>query len=162
MSKSSRCGSKPNWDRDVEADGLYVYVTPLNRQREMVPVNGTVKMRLIGRRPRLHDGHSVFQDVQDWTVPARAADFQGYHAVYRFPFNVVHPEFDLDLFQHGLLNVRLNVQRQGIFEASVPVHLREYNYLRDQLQLLDGQRFFPNESTRRTRLHYSRWSDPPF
>ena len=73
-------------------------------------------------------------------------------AVYRLAFQADHPEFDLDLGTHGIVQVRLVVPGQGVFSSSADmVRVRPYSAVRDALQQLDGRRFFPGEHVGRTR-----------
>lgn len=144
-----------SWDRDVEPDGFEVSVLPLDRERRIVPVAGSVMMRLIGERRRRPDGQHSFSDLQRWSVRAQGRDFGPQGAVFQFPFQTIQPELDLELLPVAMLNVRLGAFHQGIFEASIPVPLRQFNPVRDRFQLRHGHRWFPNELTEQTRQHYS-------
>ncbi len=144
-----------NWDRDVEPDGFEVSVLPLDRDRNIVPVAGSVMMRLIGERQRRPDGQRLFSDLQRWSVRAQGRDFGPEGAIFQFPFQTIHPELDLELLPVAMLNVRLGAFHQGVFEASTPVPLRRFNPVRDRLQSRHGHRWFPNELTEQTRQHYS-------
>jgi len=71
-------------------------------------------------------------------------------AVYRLPFQAVHPEFDTDWAAHGLVHVRLTVPGHGVFEASQEVvRIRAFSPIRDELEMSTGRRFFPIERTGR-------------
>ena len=144
-----------NWDRDVEPDGFEVSVLPLDRDRQIVPVAGSLMMRLIGERKRRPDGQHLFSDLQRWSVRAQGRDFGPQGGIFRFPFQTIQPELDLELLPVAMLNVRLGAFHQGVFEASIPVPLRHFNPVRDRLQSRHGHRWFPNELTEQTRQHYS-------
>ncbi|MFH1923324.1 MAG: hypothetical protein ABIP48_25965, partial [Planctomycetota bacterium] len=71
-------------------------------------------------------------------------------AKYRFPFQAVHPEFDLELAPYAAVHARLSVPGEGVFEATESdVRVRPYSATRDHLQYTTGQRFFPLERTGR-------------
>jgi hypothetical protein len=66
----------------------------------------------------------------------------------------LEPEFDIELCTAANLNARLGVVGDGSFAATAPVVLREFNPYRDQLQLYEGTRFFPNELSRFPRPRF--------
>jgi hypothetical protein len=142
-----------NWDQDAAADGFEVWVYPLDAARKIVPVEGSLSMRLVGRR-RNRRGTISFPDVQRWSTAVRVDDFMSGHHVYRLPFNTVWPDDEFDLSSDAQLIVRLGAQGHGNFEASLPVQLRRLDRMRDDLQLQQGTRFFPNElAPRRPSMH---------
>jgi hypothetical protein len=136
-----------NWDGDVEDDGLELRVEPLGEFGEVVPVDGLLSVRLTGVRRRLERHRQYFSEIGHWAQRVRAADFGPDGAIYRLPFQVVHPEFDLDYGSSGQLHAQLGVTGQGSFEAVAAVRLRAPNLVRDQLELRERRRFFPFERT---------------
>lgn len=153
-----------NWDADVEVDGLLVRVYPLDDTGAVVPVRGMLQLDLKGQRTSVVNRRRPFSTLGRWARPVRPQDFalpsQGHvpprcgwpGAVYRLPFQGVHPEFDLTVAPYGSLHARLSVPGQGTFETSQStVRIRPYSAVRDQLQLWTGRRFFPEERTGRGR-----------
>jgi len=127
-----------NWDGDVEVDGLVVEVRPLDANGAVVPVHGTLAVNLIGCR------------LGRWTRLVRPTEFGLPGAKYRFPFQAVHPEFDLELAPYAAVHARLSVPGRGVFETTESdVRVRPYSATRDHLQYTTGQRFFPLERTGR-------------
>lgn len=140
-----------NWDRDAEVDGLELRVYPLNFERTVVPVNGLVTAELFGQYvPPIHIFDPVLEEVsllEKWTEHVDARLFGNDGAVFRLRFRSNHPEFDLAVRYFGQVNVKLNIHGQGTYDATVPVTLRTFSPLREQLQLYHGHRFFPRERT---------------
>lgn len=134
-----------NWDRDAEVDGLELRVYPLNIDRAVIPVDGLVTAELIGQYyPEIHIFDPVQQEVQlleKWTERVHPRSFGNDGAVLRLRFRARHPEFDLAVRYFGQVNVKLNVQGQGTYDATVPVTLRTFSPLREQLQLYHGTGF---------------------
>jgi len=158
---SSRSGSRPaqkvaslrieartaNWDDDVEVDGLEVRVLALAHDGSVVAVEGTLDVRLIGRRIAGEPTRDLFPELGHWGEPVRAADVGTWGAVYRLPFRTAHPEFDRHLSRDGLVHARLGVPGQGAFETSVPVRFRACRPLRDELEHREQRRFLAEERT---------------
>ncbi|OHB71112.1 MAG: hypothetical protein A2V70_04065 [Planctomycetes bacterium RBG_13_63_9] len=136
-----------NWDGDVEVDGLEIRVCPLAADGTIVPADGMLSVRLIGRRVRGRAGDGIFVELDRWSRRIRASDCDSWGVVYRLAFRRIHPEFDLDFAVEGLVHGQLGVPGQGNFEASVPTQIRTYAPIREDLQLLRHQRFFPQERT---------------
>jgi hypothetical protein len=136
-----------NWDGDVETDGLQIRVLPLAADGSITAVDGMISIRLIGQRVRGRAGQEVFEELGRWTQRIRRSDCGPWGAVYQLAFWKVHPDFDLEYAADGLVHGQLGVPGQGNFEASVPVQLRTYFPLRDQLQLQSQTRFLPQERT---------------
>ena len=134
-----------NWDADVEADGLMLYVYPTNAARQLVPVSGTLEANLVGRFGGRYSYGRQFSRVGRWTERvanhAQAAD----GIVIRLPFQAIDPEFTHELASKGLLHVRLSVPGQGVFNASTTLRVRPYGSVRDRLQQVEGRRFFDIE-----------------
>ncbi|MHC4176774.1 MAG: hypothetical protein ACYSWU_04665 [Planctomycetota bacterium] len=152
-----------NWDADVEVDGLLVYVYPLDGTGAVVPSRGTLQFDLTGRKDATvshshlaRRGYGIlgpwrsFTTLGRWTRRVRVEDFGPRGAVYRLPFQGVHPEFDLTVAPRGALHARLSVAGQGTFDTTESMlRIRPYSSVRDQLQLSTGRRFFPQERTGR-------------
>jgi hypothetical protein len=139
-----------NWDADVEVDGLLVYVYPLDESGGVVPARGTLQFDLTGQRDRVFRRWQPFTTLGEWSRQVRVEDFGAEGAVYRLPFQGVHPEFDLTVAPRGALHARLSVPGQGTFETTESMlRIRPYSAVRDELQLSTGRRFFPQERTGR-------------
>lgn len=146
-----------NWDRDPELDGLLVLVQPTDEDGEVVPVNGQVRLQLLGQRyagpiRRTFDSEIAFPTLGTWTYRLREDDFGPNGAVIRLPFRRLHPQFDTDLGAHALLTARLGVAGQGTFDASAAdVFIRPSSRYCDELFLHSQppSRFHPVEPTRR-------------
>jgi len=137
-----------NWDGDVEADGLLVHVYPLDDTGGVVPARGTLQFELIGQRDDVFGPPQPFTTLGQWSYQVRAEDFGPRGAIYRLPFQGVHPEFDLTVAPYGALHARLSVPGQGTFETTESLlRIRPYSAVRDELQLSTGRRFFPQERT---------------
>ena len=132
-------------DRDVEPDGLELYVSAVDSFGRAVPVRGNLVARLVGQQNELYTPRVSFDDLQRWSEAVRPADFRDGSACYTLRFRNVRPEFDWELMPCALLNVRLGVYGQGNFEATVPVAIREFNPMRDELQQYRDSRFLRNE-----------------
>jgi len=137
-----------NWDANVEVDGLVVRIFPLDATGALVPVRGTLEVELIGRRTGATRLPQPFERIGQWAQAVRLEDFGPNGAVYRLPFQGVHPEFDLTVASRGAVHARLSVPGGGTFEATAStVRIRPYSAVRDQLQQINAQRFFPQEAT---------------
>jgi hypothetical protein len=136
------------WNANVEADGLLVRVYPLAAAGGVVPVRGSLEIEWIGRRTDVIQPEASFCRLGHWTVQVSERDFGLDGAVYRLPFQSVHPEFDLAVALYGAVHARLSVPGQGTFEATASmVRGRPASVVRDQLQRATGHRFFPQETT---------------
>lgn len=141
-----------NWDGDVEADGVMVYVTPVDRDGNYVAVNGTLVAELFGERPRTRPEGEKFPRLGRWSRTVTPDVFGPQGAVFKLSFQAVHPDFDLRLTPYGLLHARLNVPGSGTFETSVPMlRIRQYSAYRDALQMHRGKRYLPVERLGRQR-----------
>jgi len=139
-----------HWTPTVESSGLTVRITPLDADGRPTPIDGTLDVELLGRRPAINYIAGDFPIVGHWTLAVRADDCGPSGAVYQCPFQALHPDFDTQLYPHGLVHLRLTVPSQGVFEASQPlVRIRQYSPMRDRLQETTGDRFFPQEQTGR-------------
>ena len=138
-----------NLDRDVEPDGYELVIAAVDESGRNVPVRGDLYVRLMTERIVQHTGRTLFEDVQQWSLPVSPHDFdENGVAAYVLPWRNLEPEFDFELCTAANLNARLGVVGDGNFAATVPVVLREFNPYRDQLQIYQGSRFFTNELSR--------------
>jgi hypothetical protein len=141
-----------NWDADPEVDGLVVHLFAYTWDGVLLPVAGTLEATLIGRRLASRQHTEQFPDIGVWTKSVLVPHWGPAGAIYRLPFEQLHPDFDFSLLSQGALNVRLIVPGQGNFEATAAmVRIRPYSSLRDQLQMRRGTRFFSVERTGRTQ-----------
>ena len=140
-----------NWDRDVEPDGVELYIIPLDAHRRLVPINGNISINLDGYRAGRRREEKGFSNLQRWSRAVVAADFTSDGARFRLPFRQIEPQFDVAISPYALLNVHLNAYGYGNFEASETVSVRYFEPLRDSLQQNEGYRYFSNELTARPR-----------
>jgi hypothetical protein len=139
-----------HWTPTVESSGLSVRVTPLDSDGRAVAIDGTLEVELLGREPAVNYMAGDFPLVGRWTFAVRADDVGPSGAVYQCPFQALHPDFDTQLYAHGLVHARLTVPEQGVFEVSQPVvRIRQYSPMRDRLQETTNERFFSVEQTER-------------
>ena len=67
-----------NWDRDVEPDGYDLRIFPLGPNRQVLPVNGTLRVRLVvqDQTAAVHRPYAdVFRDGERWSRRVRKSDF---------------------------------------------------------------------------------------
>jgi hypothetical protein len=134
-----------NLDRDVEPDGLQVTIAAIGEDGLPMAVRGTLVAQLSGeKRPAMVSGVS-FDELDRWSERVEPEDFVDGVACYTFKFRRTAPEWQFDLLPDALLTVKLGAYGHGNFAASAPVVLRKLNPLRDNLQLLEGTRFLPQE-----------------
>ena len=139
-----------NWDGDVEVDGLAVEVRPLDGNQEVVPVHGTLEVSLMGWRAATANSKQYSARLGRWSQLVGPTDFGLSGAVYRFPFQSAHPEYNLQWAPDGAVHARLSVPGGGVFEVTKSdVRIRPYSAARDHLQQTTGGRFFPLERTGR-------------
>lgn len=142
-----------NLDRDVEPDGLQVTIAAIGEDGLPMAVRGNLTAQLAGeKRPAMVAG-AYFDELDRWSERVEPEDFIDGLACYTFKFRRTAPEWQFDLLPDALLTVKLGAYGHGNFAASAPVVLRKLNPLRDNLQLLEGTRFLPQE------LHGRRPSD---
>ncbi|HEV3418607.1 MAG TPA: hypothetical protein VG056_17425 [Pirellulales bacterium] len=135
-----------HWMPGTETSGIVVTVWPIDGQGNLVAVDGTLEVELLGQRFTVVTEGNGFPCLGRWVAGVRTADFGPSGAVYQFPFQAVHPDFTFDLDPHGLVHARLSVPGQGVFEASqAMVRVRPYSSVRDRAQQTTGSRFLPIE-----------------
>ncbi len=140
-----------NWDADAEVDGLIVEVTPCDAEGVLVPVWGTLEVRLSAQRRAGGKYPEPFDMRQRWTEQVRPSDFgRGAAAArYRLGFtpSASNPEFDGAVARYGAVVVELSVPGQGTYSATASsVRLRPPSPVRDALERATGERFFPGEN----------------
>jgi len=144
-----------NWNNTVDADGVVVEISPRDAQGRPTEVEGVLEATLIGEQTVNtsivpHSAGLIVRELGRWSTNVRPEDFGGGTAAFRFPFQAIHPQFDLDIGRFSLVHVRLTVPGQGVFERTVEnVRIRPYSIVRDEIQRQTGQRFLPNERTSR-------------
>lgn len=134
-----------NWDADFPNDGLEVRIYPMTADREVVPLDGSITVRLLGRNVRANRLEERFPTIGTWNVDVRQKDFAASEPIFRLPFQQVDPESDLGIGIYGEVKALLNVPGQGSFEASAPVRLRGRSPLRRRIELRERRRFLPDE-----------------
>lgn len=141
-----------NWDDDVEADGFWLEIQPLSAWGAIVPVEATLSVDLLGRSTRPVNRPEPPIRLGRWSRRVTSADFGLFGAVYRFPFQAIHPSFEPGVAPDALVHVRLSVPGRGVFEASIcPSRLRPYCSFRDELDRTTGRWFLPIERTGRSQ-----------
>jgi len=137
-----------NWDADPETDGLLVRIEPIDEQGALVAVTGLLEVELVAFATGRAASQQPFIRMAHWAEVVRAEDFGPSGAVYRLPFQQVHPEFDRQYAAHAAVLARLSIPAMGVFAATADtVRIRPFSPVRDKLQQLTGQRFFPEEQT---------------
>lgn len=144
-----------NWDSDVESDGLVVQVHPLDRERNVVPVQGTLEVELFAPQVRGSNDAPYARGLSNqligrWSRGVSFADFTQRGPTFELPFQAVHPEFDLRVVPYGMVHVRLSVPGEGVFDTTQDlVRIRPWSPLRDSLWSHEGRRFLHTERTGR-------------
>jgi hypothetical protein len=124
---------------DIERDGWVAGRRP-RKPRKLLPGNrlwptGPVLLP----HPFIAAGH--------WAQEVRPEDFGPAGTVYRLRFQAVHPEFSR-VAPRGAVHACLTVPGQGTFQSTAgTAPIRPFSPVRNQLQQITGQRFFPNERT---------------
>ena len=144
-----------NWDDDAEVDGLLIQIRPVDEVGRLVPVNGTLDLKLLGLSRtsggQVQPGLSPveFPVLDSWSQAVRRADFTNEGAVYRLAFRHYRPDREVSVDPVGLTNARLSVSGVGTFAASEDITLlRPYSHIRDQHQMFRGTRMLPDENTK--------------
>lgn len=144
-----------NWDNDAEIDGLLIQIRPVDEVGRLVPVNGTLELKLMGLSRTLggevQQGLSPveFPVLDTWSQIVSRADFNNEGAVYRLAFRHYRPGRDVSVDPVGLSKARLAVPGVGAFDASEDVTvLRPYSYIRDQHQMFRGTRMLSGENSK--------------
>ena len=149
----------PSWNRDPQWDGIVVRVRPLDQWDRVVPVQATLQVSLFSNvgsffsRSTRHVEQDPIREIGRWTRTLRASDYASDGATIRLEFQNYHPEPPgagdpgWQIAPHGDVLVSMLAPGHGVFHAStdVPVRLRRFSPLRDQLFLRSGTRFFPGE-----------------
>ncbi len=142
--------SAGKWSGGVENDGVLLRVMPLDASGNIVPVNGTLEVDLIGNQTASRTRGEPFPQLARWGQQVSAADVGGDGATYRLAYQAWHPEFDLQLGSTAAVHARLSVPGQGVFDDTATwVWVRPYSETRDRVQEHTGARFFPQERTNR-------------
>ncbi|MBS0208307.1 MAG: hypothetical protein JSS27_05070 [Planctomycetes bacterium] len=137
-----------NWDADVEADGILLTLYAIDRAGQVVPIDGSIDVELIGEGQGSTALLRTFPVLGRWVRQVRAGEFGPQSYQYRFDFQTIPPDFDQRLGMFGLVHARLVAPGHGTFDASTnAVTLRVPNPMRDRLQQYNNQRFFYNERT---------------
>jgi hypothetical protein len=122
-----------NWNQDAETDGLLLHIRPLDQKCQLVPVRGTIDVRLMA------DRHTPFHQVPQgcgevprtvgrWTVPVERHDFGAAGAVVELPFSNRLPDHDPSWAEQGTVHVRLAAPGHGVFDEKVTrVRVRRQN-----------------------------------
>lgn len=143
--------SVANWDGDVEADGLVVYVQPMDEVGQMLPVRGDVAFDLVGNYPSVIYRPQPLAPLARWTRRVQVTALTPRGILFKLPFQALHPDLQTNVGPYALLHCRLSVPGQGTFDETVAVRIRQANPLRDQLQKLTGSRFYGQELLGRTQ-----------
>lgn len=152
--------SPANWDADVEDDGILLRVYPLDEFGQVMPIDGTLAVDLIGDQAGSTARGQNVMDLGRWTRRLEPAAVGPNGAVFRLEYQAIHPEFFTQTSPYALVHARLSAPGHGSFEATTGVlRLRPYNGMRDRRQQDAGTRFFPGE---RTGLGVRRQSETGF
>jgi hypothetical protein len=142
--------SVAKWSSGADNDGVLLRVFPLDAQGNIVPVNGTLEVDLIGQQEATLTRGEPFPQLARWGQGVDAQDVGAHGATYRLPFQAWYPDVNLQLGSYGTVHARLSVPGQGVFDdTATMVRVRPYSSTRDRLQRFQGTRFFPQERTTR-------------
>ena len=123
------------WDAYVPASGLVVTVEVFDERGAPIDVLGEIELTLCGEAAPLGRNPPEPVTLQELAAAhqrVHPADFVGGQATYRLPFDRRHPDFDPSVSPFGLVQARLGVNGQGVFEASDSfVRLRPFGPTRD-------------------------------
>jgi hypothetical protein len=134
-----------NFDRDVEPDGIEIFIAAVGDNGAPLAVAGSLTVALLGERRPARVSVVQFGELDRWTQPVAPGDFVDGVATYQLPFRRSAPEWQFDLLPDSIVTAQLGAFGHGNFAASKPVVIRPFNPLRDNLQLLEETRFLPGE-----------------
>jgi hypothetical protein len=142
-----------NWDADVETDGLEIDIAPLDADRRVLPVQGTLEVELfVPERRKLElaplSGGDTLELVERWTRALTPDDFRTGVARFRLPFGAITPELrpNWTASHYGLVHVRLAAPGHGVFDDTRDgIRVRPWAPNRDRLEMKTGQRFLSTE-----------------
>jgi hypothetical protein len=143
-----------NWDADIETDGLIIDIAPLDLDRQLIPISGTLEVELYAPQRRTLDlapqsGGDTLELVERWTLALTPADFGPTAARLRLPFGAITPELQPNwtASHYGLIHIRLAIPGHGIFEDSKDgIRIRPWSPNRDRLEQKTHHRFLPTEN----------------
>ncbi len=142
-----------NWDADVPVDGLTVAIAPLDGWGRLVAATGTVEIELFGdrrslQRPLPPTRHESFDRLGRWVVLLDKRHFSPAGYIFDLPYQAFDPAERSTIRPQGLVNVRLSIPGQGVFEASAAdVRLTPFSPLRNRIEASTGRRYLPTEAT---------------
>ena len=137
-----------NWNASVENDGILLTLYPIDRSGQVIPIDATLEVELVGEGPGNMGAQRTFPTLGRWVRAVRAAEFGAQAYQFRLEWQTRPPDFDGRLGNFGLVHARLAAPGHGTFDATAPaVTLRAPSPMRDRLQQRDNWRFFPNENT---------------
>jgi len=144
-----------NWNADVEADGIYLQLQPVDDSGRLIPVTGTAEVELFAQRQRkFHEapqsGGWMTELIEHWSQRVEPEQIGTQGILLKLPFGAVHPDFSSGVDTFGLVHVRLVVPGSGVFEQSLDgVRLRNWSPVRSSTFLPNGPKFFSTEMTGR-------------
>jgi hypothetical protein len=152
---AANLNASPAWD------GIVLRVRPMDVQGDLVPVQGTVDVTLIGDVGR-NQAESI-RPIGHWSRVLRSSDYGRDGAIVRLEYQNHHPEPwnaaatdrwhvsqadpGWSIATYGEVSVRMAIPGQGVFAAGgdSPVRLRRFSPLRDRYFLGHGSRVLPQE-----------------
>lgn len=144
-----------SWDRTSQADGLLVYVQPVDDYGQLVRAEGRIDVQLLGIEYRdfsgasLSGGKSLVQ-LASWSHTLKASEWTSRGYAVRLPLQAIQPEFLTDYAGYGAVVAKLVVPGAGVFEDTAElVRLRPFSPLRDLQEVQSNSRRLPGESTAR-------------
>jgi hypothetical protein len=124
-----------NWDQDAAADGLFLYVLPLDQAGQVVPVRGSVTCELAADAGLRTTRTAELFSAGRWVRRLEPGQFSYRGAGIRLPFEAFDPERQWHWGDYARLKVRLSVPGQGSFETVIDaVRVRTFAPLRDRIR----------------------------
>lgn len=142
-----------NFDADVPVDGLAVAIRTYDAWGRLTPVVGTAEIELFGdrrslARPLPTSRREQFNRLGRWVVQLNDLHFTPGGYAFNLPFQGFNPTDDWSIRPAALVNVRVTIPGEGVYEASdADVRLLPFSPLRNRIQGSTGSRYLPAEAT---------------
>jgi hypothetical protein len=127
-----------NWDEDEEPDGIVVWIAPQDAYGRWMEIAGHADVRLLAPVSRRFDeaptsGGASLDQIASWTRNIQPGAVGDRGAQLLLPFQAIDPEFNENVGNFGMVQVRLVVPGHGVLQRTIPlVRLRTFSPLRDR------------------------------